>query len=120
MQKVIQHKQSPLFRLQSNSSIPYFQVPFDKKLTVVATGNSKGILEVQNMKALAQCVTKISAHNIVNMNYKICIKYHFFPVLCFQVVTVYHQLPDAYEDSTCNSFQLNVAIEKTGAVLALF
>lgn len=74
------------------------------------------------MKALAQCVTKISTHNIVNtvLNNKIRIKYHFFPVLCFQVVTVYHQLPDAYEDSMCNSFQLNVAMEKTGAVLALF
>ncbi|XP_051741717.1 complement C3 isoform X6 [Ctenopharyngodon idella] len=50
------------------------QVPFDKELTVVATGNSKGILEV---------------------------------------VTVYHQLPDAYENSTCNSFQLDVSIVKT-------
>ncbi|RXN04885.1 complement C3-like protein [Labeo rohita] len=30
-----------------------------------------------------------------------------------QVVTEYHELPDVYENSTCNGFQLDVSIEKT-------
>ncbi|KAK2907093.1 hypothetical protein Q8A67_006078 [Cirrhinus molitorella] len=30
-----------------------------------------------------------------------------------EVVTVYHQLPDVYENSTCNSFQLDVSISET-------
>uniref|UniRef100_A0A673I772 Complement C3-like n=1 Tax=Sinocyclocheilus rhinocerous TaxID=307959 RepID=A0A673I772_9TELE len=30
-----------------------------------------------------------------------------------QVVTVYHQLPDVYENSTCNGFQLDVSIAET-------
>ncbi|XP_050958888.1 complement C3 isoform X4 [Labeo rohita] len=30
-----------------------------------------------------------------------------------EVVTEYHELPDVYENSTCNGFQLDVSIEKT-------
>ncbi|KAK2907328.1 hypothetical protein Q8A67_006313 [Cirrhinus molitorella] len=30
-----------------------------------------------------------------------------------EVVTVYHELPDVYENSTCNGFQLDVSIAKT-------
>ncbi|XP_056613917.1 complement C3-like [Triplophysa dalaica] len=31
-----------------------------------------------------------------------------------EVVTVYHQLPEMYENSTCNGFQLDVSISETG------
>ncbi|KAF4097806.1 hypothetical protein G5714_021814 [Onychostoma macrolepis] len=34
-----------------------------------------------------------------------------------EVVTVYHQLPDVYENSTCNGFQLDVSIAETNEKL---